>query len=208
MSSTRRPRGLSAEDAEVWAEVARTVRPIRRRKPATLPTGPVAESPKTAQPAPNPTAGLNNPTDIPPALLLAPTSSAAAPRITVQRAAPTLGPADRSGERRVRRGQVEIDAALDLHGFTQDQAFAALTHFLFAAHARGAAAVLVVTGKGGRARDGEAAPGVLKRRLPDWLASPGLRPVVSGMAPAHRKHGGAGASYVFLRRVRPLEGGD
>jgi DNA-nicking Smr family endonuclease len=41
---------------------------------------------------------------------------------------------------------------------------------------------------------------VLKRRLPDWLTEPALRAVVSGFAPAHRKHGGAGAWYVFLKR--------
>jgi DNA-nicking Smr family endonuclease len=93
---------------------------------------------------------------------------------------------------------------LDLHGYTQDEAFAALTSFLYAAHARDAACVLVVTGKGGRSRMGESAPGVIKRRLPEWLASSGLRPIVSGMAAAHRRHGGEGAAYVFLRRVRPL----
>jgi DNA-nicking Smr family endonuclease len=155
---------------------------------------PPAENAALTPPAPSPLAAAR----------ITSTPPAAGPRITIQRAT-MPAPADRSGERRVRRGQVAIDGKLDLHGYTQDRAFAVLTHFLFAAHVRGAPAVLVVTGKGGRFSDGEAAPGVLKRRLPDWLASPGLRPIVSGMAPAHRRHGGAGASYVFLRRVRPMD---
>jgi DNA-nicking Smr family endonuclease len=68
--------------------------------------------------------------------------------------------------------------------------------FLQRAHARGDRLVIVVTGVG---RGGE---GVLKRRLPDWLAEAGARSLVSGFAPAHRTHGGAGAFYVFLRRPR------
>jgi DNA-nicking Smr family endonuclease len=34
--------------------------------------------------------------------------------------------------------------------------------------------------------------------LPDWLHA--NRALVTGFAPAHRAHGGAGATYVFLRR--------
>jgi DNA-nicking Smr family endonuclease len=40
---------------------------------------------------------------------------------------------------------------------------------------------------------------VLKRRLPDWLAAPGLRSLVAGVSPAERRHGGEGAFYVALK---------
>ncbi len=65
-----------------------------------------------------------------------------------------------------------------------------------------AGAVLVITGKGRREADGSepTGAGVLRRRLPQWLSDPDLRVHVSGFAPAHRDHGGAGAWYVFLRR--------
>lgn len=105
-------------------------------------------------------------------------------------------PQDRSAERRVRRGALEIDATLDLHGHTQDSGRIALARFLQRASARGDRVVVVVTGVG---RGGE---GVLKRRLPDWLADPELRGVLSGFSQAHRAHGGAGAFYVFLKRRR------
>jgi DNA-nicking Smr family endonuclease len=43
---------------------------------------------------------------------------------------------------------------------------------------------------------------VLKRMFPTWLAASAIRPLVSGYAPAHRSHGGAGAFYVFIKRPR------
>jgi DNA-nicking Smr family endonuclease len=90
---------------------------------------------------------------------------------------------------------VEADGTLDLHGHNQDTGRAALKRFLLAAQARGARAVIVITGAG---RGGH---GVLKRRVPEWLAERDLRPLVSGFAQAHRAHGGEGAYYVFLRRA-------
>lgn len=107
---------------------------------------------------------------------------------------------DRAGEKRVRRGKVEIGAILDLHGHTQDSGRAALTRFLRSAQSRGDAAVLVITGVG------RASGGALKRRLPEWLASREVRPLVSGYAQAHRTHGGAGAFYVLVKR-RPATSG-
>jgi DNA-nicking Smr family endonuclease len=101
---------------------------------------------------------------------------------------------DRTREKRVRRGRLQIGATLDLHGHTQESGRAALARFLRAAQARGDTTVIVVTGVG---RGGE---GVLKRRLPEWLAAPDVRPLTSGYAQAHRAHGGAGAFYVFVKR--------
>lgn len=94
----------------------------------------------------------------------------------------------------MRRGRVEIGGTLDLHGHTQASARTALMRFLLAAGRRGARTVIVVTGVG---RTGE---GVLKKRLPEWLAEKEFRGLVSGFATAHRMHGGRGAFYVFLRR--------
>lgn len=97
----------------------------------------------------------------------------------------------------MRRGKVEVDAVLDLHGYTQDAAFAAVATFLNQQRRRGARAVLVITGSG---RGGE---GVLKRRLPEWLSGRELKASLAGYAQAHRQHGGSGAFYVFLKRSEP-----
>ena len=60
--------------------------------------------------------------------------------------------------------------------------------------AKGAQCVIVITGKG------KSGKGVLKRAFLNWLDLPEARALVSGYAPAHAKHGGGGAWYVFLRR--------
>ncbi len=103
-------------------------------------------------------------------------------------------PADRGGEKRIRRGKLEIGATLDLHGHTQESGRTALGRFLRAARRRGERTVVVVTGVG------RLGGGILRRSLPDWLAEPAVRDLISGFAQAHRTHGGQGAYYVFLKR--------
>jgi DNA-nicking Smr family endonuclease len=108
-------------------------------------------------------------------------------------------------EDRLRRGQVEPDARIDLHGMTQGSAHRTLFAWLAAAHARGHRLVLVVTGKGNPKND-ENAPwmmsehGVLKQMVPRWLNEPELAALIAHTRPAHAKHGGEGALYVYLRK--------
>jgi len=167
---SKRSRELSGEEAALWERVAETVKRRRVAKRAAL-------------------------TPAEPGLPPKPKAPSRAPPKSVS-AAPKQPPADRSGERRVRRGQLDIGATLDLHGHTQTTARTALARFLAVAQVSGHPTVIVITGMG---RGGE---GVLKRRLVEWLAEPDLRPLTTGYAPAHRMHGGAGAFYVFVRRKR------
>lgn len=105
---------------------------------------------------------------------------------------------DRRTATRLRRGQVPIDSRLDLHGLTQKEAHAALIRTLTGAQARGERCVLVITGKGLSKEGG----GILKTMLPRWLGEPTIRPMVLGKEVARPQHGGAGALYVLLRRLR------
>lgn len=170
---SKHKRDLSLEEKRLWRRVLEGVR-TRRPLPEAVDAAPGA---KPTAPSPmRTTAPL------------------------VQTRAVPLGPlSDRGGEKRVRRGRVEIGATLDLHGHTQVSARQALSHFLQAAFARGDRTVIVVTGVG---RGGE---GVLRRQLPGWLTDRDVRAFVSGYAQAHRSHGGAGAFYVFLKRPRSAE---
>ena len=95
--------------------------------------------------------------------------------------------------RRISR-EHQLEARLDLHGLDQDRARDVLTRFVIRAHEAGYRAILVITGKGVRG------DGVLRQRTPEWLAAPELRPIVAGISPAHRRHGGEGALYVALKR--------
>ncbi len=117
---------------------------------------------------------------------------------------PPLAPIERKLKRDLARGRGAVDDALDLHGLNQAEAHHALRGFLSAAQARGDKLVIVVTGKGGRpgASSWIDEPGVLKRLAPHWLRAPDLRHIVLGFEEAGRQHGGAGALYVRLRRVR------
>lgn len=96
--------------------------------------------------------------------------------------------------RRIVRERDAIGARLDLHGLDQDRARGALHAFLIRAHAQGHRAVLVITGKGALG------DGILRRRAPEWLTEPAVRPLVAGVSQADRRHGGAGALYIALKR--------
>jgi DNA-nicking Smr family endonuclease len=110
---------------------------------------------------------------------------------------------DFGAEKRVRRGQIEVEARIDLHGFTQIAAESALETFLLGAQRARKRAVLVITGRGSLEPSWpHSQRGVLRRRLPEWLDALAREGVVSGYASAHRAHGGDGAFYVFLKQRR------
>jgi DNA-nicking Smr family endonuclease len=106
---------------------------------------------------------------------------------------------------RLRRGKLEPEARIDLHGMTLDQAHPELSRFILTAQARGLRLVLVITGKGLREDPYDPMPrrrGVLKTQVPMWLKMAPLAPAVLQISEAHRKHGGGGAYYVYLKRRR------
>jgi DNA-nicking Smr family endonuclease len=184
-------RSLRPEDARLWALVTATVRPAHGRGPSA------AAKPSTASPAPAPEPE-NVQTKPPPRFPgrlkpRGPAPEAKAPSPPPP-AAPSPSRIEPNRQRRIARGRDPLDRRLDLHGFDQDRAHAALRAFLHRAQADGVRAVLVITGKG---LQGD---GVLRRRAPEWLAEPGLRGVVAGVSPADRRHGGEGALYVALKR--------
>ena len=172
-----RRRALSEDERVLWSTVTRSIAPLKGRKHAEL-------APEVAPSEPTPKARPAAP-------------AAPAPRRPA--APPPLAPLDRRTKQRLARGATEIGGRLDMHGLTQAEAHAALARFLHTAQARDVKVVLVITGKGGS--DGEGR-GVLKRQVPLWLEGPELRSVVIGYDDAGAGHGGAGALYVRVRRVR------
>lgn len=107
--------------------------------------------------------------------------------------------------REMRKGALEPEARLDLHGMTENAAHRALVTFVRGAQARGLRFVLIVTGKGvddphAPFTMGEGRRGVLKALTPRWLTEPELSGFIADMRAAHRRHGGDGALYVYLRK--------
>jgi DNA-nicking Smr family endonuclease len=123
---------------------------------------------------------------------------AASVKANPAKAPPAIAPIEKRLKQKIARGSHSIDARLDLHGHSQAEAHDVLYRFLRRVQSRGARLVLVITGKGGR---GE---GVLKRSVPMWLSLPEFRELVIGFDTAAIPHGGEGALYVRVRRVKDL----
>jgi DNA-nicking Smr family endonuclease len=112
---------------------------------------------------------------------------------------------DGTTKEKLKRGQLQPGARIDLHGMTEAAAHGALLSFLTGAQARGVRLALVVTGVGNpRSDEGaewmRASHGVLKQMVPRWLNEKEFAALAMGAAPAHRRHGGDGALYVYLRK--------
>lgn len=111
---------------------------------------------------------------------------------------------------RLRRGQLVPEAKLDLHGLTESAAHRTLLLFLRGAQQRRHKLVLVVTGKGKPvAQDAPfdmelhaRSRGVLNAAVPRWLGEPAFAGLIAGTRSAHKKHGGDGALYIYLRKGR------
>ena len=160
----------SGSDAALWRRAMHDVRPLASR-PALPPAKP---------PSPPEVARLSPP----PAPALAP--------LTADRSAGY----DRANAERLKRGKHAIDARLDLHGMTQDEAHRMLASFIRGARIAGKRCVLVITGRG------RAGGGVLKTAVPRWLDEPEFRSHLLAIATAQPRDGGNGALYVMLRRSR------
>jgi DNA-nicking Smr family endonuclease len=191
----RRPRGLLPDEAELWGRVARTVTPLRRVSRKLAEIDPVMAAPLEPAPAPKPAAKVKGRVPPPP-----PPPVAAPER---QRPLDRHG-LDGSWEKKLARAEVHPDFTLDLHGHGLDAAYARLDHGLAQALAMGARVVLVITGK---PRPVEAADrgerrGAIRAKLLDWLAHGSHAHRIASVRGAHRKHGGAGAVYVILKRTR------
>lgn len=198
---TRRPRKLSPEERELWSRVASSATAMHaaQRRAATEPQDEAPHHPgakksrpevrdfRIGQSAPD-YAFLND---------LAPSISEHLARQPVVM--------DRKTHRNMTRGKLEPEARIDLHGMTLAQAHPELTRFVLGAHGRGCRLVLVITGKGRKGLDDGPIPqrqGVLRHQVPQWLRLPPMGAVVMQIDPAHLRHGGSGAYYVYLRRGR------
>jgi DNA-nicking Smr family endonuclease len=186
---SRYVRRLSRAEAELWTVVTESVRPMRGR--ARIPRS----APEEPPPAPLETkADPSRGGTVKPAIA---TRSARPEPVT-----PPVGDIDHRTRAKIRRGRLEVDARLDLHGMRQDEAQRALAGFLRRAQQDGARIAIVVTGKGQSREEG----GVLRRVVPMWLQAPALREIVVGFGEAARHHGGEGALYVRIRRPDRMRG--
>ncbi len=181
-------------DYELWLETARTIKPLRVRSRAAAakpPAGKVSSKKQVSLPS-QPHVHVPTP---------------------LHKAPPQITGLDRRTTQKLTRGQVDIERRLDLHGTGIEMARVNLLGFLRDAQATGTRNVLIITGKGAspfsrhtlHGADHFHAPeraGRLRRLVTEWFHEPEFRTLVAGFQPAHPKHGGGGAYYVRVRRIR------
>lgn len=193
----RRPRHLSTEEKALWDRVAKRTEPLKPQTPA--PEFSPTPKPKPAvKQVPIPQFQIGERAGIP--------STAAHLASAVEvglRNAPLQMDAKTHG--RMKQGKLKPEARIDLHGMTLAEAHPALLEFILTSERMGRRLVLVITGKGRRGPDDGPIPariGQLRHQVPGWLRSAPLASVVLQVTPAHGRHGGLGAYYVYLRRKR------
>ena len=190
----RTPRGLSAGEAALWAQVAQTVTPINPPRPGE---GDHAKHGGGAR-AVVVTSIEQDHAPVPHHLRWSPSPKGE------DRKPQTLDRhgLDSSWERKLAKAAIAPDFTLDLHGYGLDAAHDRLDQGLTLALAQGARMVLVITGlaRPVDAADRGSRRGAIRAKLLDWLAAGPHGSRIAAVRPAHPRHGGAGAVYVVLRR--------
>lgn len=197
MTKSRRSKGLSEDDLELWRRVTERTEKLDLKSLFTP--------------------EIDAPTPAPPALRRAKNVVLGKPQLKPRRSTHDLIPSlpdqiqkapvqmDQKAFGKLKRGKLKPEGRIDLHGMTLDRAHPALTRFILSAQKSGKRLVLVITGKGKQRDEGGSIPvryGVLRHQVPQWLAMAPLAAAVLQVSQAHISHGGGGAYYVYLRRQR------
>lgn len=180
-------RRLDAEERALWARVIATVRAIEPASP---------NKPPISAPAPGAKAAPTRVAKAKPSAIASPK-----PAIPARAIGETL---DGSWDRKLGRGAIAPDFAVDLHGHTLDSAHALLNASLNRAISSGARVVLLITGKPPRAdpHGGRSSRGAIRGAVRDWLAVSPHALQIAAIRNAHPRHGGNGALYIILKRAR------
>ena len=188
----------AADDDALWARAMRDTAPLKKGNRGRGAAGDEKNAAKRAVPAEQ-----KKPASTPAAKSTRPTVSAPAPGPGLPPLGVGAAPGvDKRSAERLRRGLYTVEARLDLHRHTQEEAHRALQSFVSGQANAGRRCVRVVTGKGSFREGG----GVLKSAVPRWLNESPLREQVLAFSHARRDDGGEGALYVLLRRRRPKLG--
>jgi len=173
-------RSLRPDEAELWARVTSTIRPLSRQPieaSKSLETQAKAVEPQRAAAKP---ATLQPPPPPPPP----------------PRPGTTL---DGSWDKKLKTGAIEPDRILDLHGLTLDRAWSAIDRALEQAIASGDRILLLITGHE-RPDSPPVQRGRIRAAVHDWLAVSRHAGRIAAVRAAHGRHGGGGSLYIVLRR--------
>ena len=178
------PRALGPDEAQLWARVTATIRPLSREPLVIRPTV-----------SPEPAAQLS-------LAPLAPVTKRPQQRPSVAAPPPAPRPGttlDGTWDRKLRSGSIQPDRVVDLHGLDLDSAWRAIDTALQRAEAAGDRVLLLITG---HHRPGEppVQRGRIRAAVHDWLAVSRHAGRIAAVRGAHPRHGGGGSLYIVLRR--------
>ena len=178
----------SKQDWELWERVKKTTKPLLRGQAVPNDFEKLFEKKEEREiVAPAPKAKPQT---------IRPGPSLPEPQIKVS-LAPDAPKLDQPTAKKIAKGKLPIEARIDLHGMTQNEAYGRLLRFIEEKQKRGTRTILVITGKG------SIGGGVLRQAVPRWLSQPDFRSFVIGHHESHQSHGGSGAIYVRLRKPPP-----
>jgi DNA-nicking Smr family endonuclease len=172
-------RVLNPDEAQLWALVTATIRPLSREP---LKSAPASEKPLAA-----------------PAIVAAKKASPPKPPpapVRPPRPGTTL---DGTWDRKLKSGSVQPDRIVDLHGLNLDRAWQAIDIALEQAESAGDRVILLITG---HHRRGEppVQRGRIRAAVHDWLAASRHAGRIAAVRGAHPRHGGGGSLYIIMRR--------
>ncbi len=171
-------RSLNPDEAELWARVTATIRPLSRKPEPKAATEP------EPQPQAQPRRAATKPTPKPP-----PAPARPKPGTTL----------DGTWDRKLESGSVSPDRVVDLHGHNLDRAWSAIDSALERAIDSGERVVLLITGHS-RPDAPPVQRGRIRAAVHDWLAASRHASKIAAVRPAHGRHGGGGSLYIILRR--------
>jgi DNA-nicking Smr family endonuclease len=117
------------------------------------------------------------------------------------------GGIDKATLRKFKKEEFAIEAVLDLHGLTEDEAFERVDNFIPQCYNQGKRCVVIVTGKGLSVHENDdifTPKGILRKQVPQWLNMPRLRGMILVYKHPTERLGGQGALYILLRRNKDL----
>lgn len=100
----------------------------------------------------------------------------------------------------LKKGEITIQASIDLHAMTKDQASNAFSKFMISSYKRQLRCICIVHGKGTR---GDRSQPILKNLVYNWIYE--FSDIILGFCSCPAKFGGTGAILVLLKRNKNFD---
>ena len=108
----------------------------------------------------------------------------------------------------LKRGKLQPEFILDLHGMNTVIAKKKSIEFIKSNYLNGKRLLLIITGKGKSSNksffENGNQIGIIRKSLKSWLYESEVRTKILGIVSSHINHGGEGAFYIYLKKNKSL----